>query len=81
MRGTLYIADTVVQRVDPRAGMVTIVAGNGTLPSRLMHVHSGRRLSARQIPLEPVALATGPAGDLYIADDNIGLVRWQDGNR
>lgn len=75
--GTLYIANTVVQRVNPRTKVITVIAGNGTLPSRRVRVYRGELLSARDIPHEPVALTTGPAGGLYIADDNIGVLRWR----
>jgi hypothetical protein len=78
--GTLYIADTVVQRVNPYSKLITVIAGNGTLPSRRARVYRGERLDARRLPLEPIALATGPAGGLYIADGNIGVLRWRNGN-
>lgn len=78
-QGTLYIADAVVQRVDPHTKVITVIAGNGTYPSRRRRVHRGERLSPRRVALEPVALAIGPAGGLYIANDNTGVLRWRDG--
>lgn len=79
-RGALYIADTVVQRENLHTKVITIIAGNGSLPLQRVHDYRGERLSARRVPLEPVALATGPSGRLYISDDNIGVLRWRDGN-
>ncbi len=63
--GTLYIADTLNQRIRRVApdGTISTVAGNGTFGT------SGDNGPATQAQLhDPLAVAVGPDGTLYIAD-------------
>jgi sugar lactone lactonase YvrE len=75
--GNLYIADTVnncIRRVDAVTGIITTVAGNGTIPGG----YGGDNLSATspQTKLNlPDAVAFDPQGNMYIADSLNNRVR------
>ncbi len=75
-QGNVYIADTVnhrVRRVDPRSGMITLVAGTGTAG------FSGDRDPAPSAELNsPAGVAVDDAGNLYIADTGNHRVRMVD---
>ncbi|MDR3727599.1 MAG: Ig-like domain repeat protein [Terracidiphilus sp.] len=66
----LYIADTVnncIRRVDAVTGIITTVAGNGTVPGG----YGGDNLSATSSQTKlnlPDAVAFDPQGNMYIAD-------------
>src|ERR1700678_3521286 len=71
--GTIYFADTGNERVRAIApdGVITTVAGNGTLgPGG--PVSGGGPATAAPIG-SPIAVAFGAQGDLYIADDSAGV--------
>ena len=68
--GTVYVADTENNRIREISpdGTITTVAGNGTMGTAGV----GGSASAAQIGA-PKALAIGPEGNLYIADDSAGI--------
>jgi sugar lactone lactonase YvrE len=70
--GTIYVADTFNNRVRAIApdGIITTVAGNGTFPGA---TESGGG-TATAVPVgHPFAVAVGAQGNLYIADDSVGV--------
>ncbi len=72
--GTLYVADRAsgkVRRVGAD-GIITTVAGNGRLP------FSGDDGPATGAGMEPVGIAVGPEGNLYIADRANSRIRLVD---
>jgi sugar lactone lactonase YvrE len=72
--GNLYIADSqnnLIRRVDAVSGLITTVAGNGTVSSTF-----GDGTLATQASLNtPSDVAVDPAGNLYIADQYNNCVR------
>lgn len=73
LEGNLFISDrgpNTVRRVDHRTGIITTVAGNGTLG------YGGDGGPATEAELNgPVGLAVDWLGNLYIADENNSRVR------
>jgi trimeric autotransporter adhesin len=73
LEGNLFISDrgpNTVRRVDHRTGIITTVAGNGTLG------YGGDGGPATEAELNgPVGLAFDCMGNLYIADENNSRVR------
>jgi trimeric autotransporter adhesin len=78
--GNLYIADSLDNRIRrvSRAGIITTVAGNGdtcTLPA------CGDGLAATKANLNyPAKVFVDHAGNLYIADENDGKIRFVNAN-
>ncbi|MGD0788036.1 MAG: Ig-like domain repeat protein [Terracidiphilus sp.] len=78
--GTLYIADTsnhLIRRVDTASGILTTVAGNGTMnPVTGDGSYSGDNGPAIQAGLNfPYAVAFDGAGDMYIPDSKNNAIR------
>ncbi len=70
--GTLYIADTINNRVRTvnAAGVITTIAGDGTAG------YTGDGGSALNARLNnPSSVQVGPAGDIYIADTGNSVIR------
>ena len=71
--GDLFIADTsnnVIREVNPPRGVITTVAGNGTVG------YSGDNGPATAAELnEPTGVAVDSAGDLFIADTGNNVIR------
>jgi len=77
--GDLFIADSgnsVIRKVSA-AGIITTVAGNGTLGYG--DKGDGGPATAAAL-LEPIAIATNAAGDLFIADTFNNVIRKVDGH-
>jgi sugar lactone lactonase YvrE len=76
-RGDIYVADhgnNRVRKIDP-SGVVTTVAGSGA-PGVNQGDYTGDVGSATHARLsEPIGVAVGPEGDLYIADRDNAAVR------
>ena len=70
LNGKLYIADLGAHRVYSidQAGVIHIIAGNGSMTTTLPGQATGTALIA------PVSLAADAAGDLYIADQAASLI-------
>ena len=68
--GAVYLADTGNNRIREIApdGIITTVAGNGTLGA----AGEGGPATAAQIDA-PSAVTLGPEGNLYVADDSVGI--------
>jgi hypothetical protein len=73
-RGDLLIADDVVQRVDRKSGRIEILAGNGKFPSLQRRYRMGQTLPPLTTALEPMGLAIGPDGTIFIANNGDGAV-------
>lgn len=76
-KGNLYVADRgnhCVRRVDARRGVITTLAGNGAPGAS----GDGKQASMAQLR-DPVAVAVGRNGDLFIADLGNARIRRVDG--
>jgi trimeric autotransporter adhesin len=72
--GNLYIADSQnnrIRKVDAVSGLITTVAGNGTVSTSLGDGNSATQASLKN----PTDVAVDPAGNLYIADQLNGRIR------
>jgi hypothetical protein len=67
--GNLFLLEGgVVQRVDAKTHQIEIVAGNGELEGIRTVYRLGERLPALAAAIEPMDLAVGPNGVVYIVD-------------
>lgn len=67
--GNLFVLEGgVVQRVDAKTHQIEIVAGNGELEGTRTVYRLGERLPALTAAIEPMDLAVGPNGVVYIVD-------------